>query len=103
MFPQKILRFFFLLRRTWDFEYDFTVTSTSYTKQSKIMASTTDVSPKEELQGATCKWWSPFALLLIVAKQNLPLDSQLLEVSKGHGGLVLPYFGQVAKVLDKEG
>lgn len=52
MFPQKTLRlFFFLLRRTWDFEYDFTVTSASYTKQNKIMTSTTDLSLKEELQG----------------------------------------------------
>lgn len=86
MFPQKMLRLlFFLLRRTWDFEYDFTVTS--------AMTSTTDLSPKEELQGATCTW-PPFVLLLIVAKQNLPLDSQLLEVSKGHGGPVPPHCGQ---------
>lgn len=58
------------------------------------MTSTTDLSPKEELRGATCKWWPPFALLVIAAKQNLPLDSQLLEVSKVHGGPVPPHCGQ---------
>lgn len=59
--------FFFLSRRMWDFVCDLTVTPTGYSKQNKLMTSITDLSPKEELQGATFKW-PPFALVLVIAK-----------------------------------
>lgn len=53
------------------------------------MTAITDLTTHEGLQGATFKWF-PFALLLIIGKKkNSLLDSQLPEVSKGHGGLPL--------------
>lgn len=52
---------------------DLTVTPTGYSKQNKMTTSIRDLSPKEGLQGANFKW-SPFSLLLLIAKYNLPLD-----------------------------
>lgn len=72
---------------------DLTVTPTGYSKQNKMTTSIRDLSPKEGLQGANFKW-SPFSLLLLIAKYNLPLDPHHLDISKGLGRPAPPHFGQ---------